>query len=246
MARMRIVKNIEKIDYAETKDFFQNRAHKYNEKTPYTVTMYQDSHPELTIERNKYEITKLKKYLEINKNSRILDLACGIGRWAEQIGDEYDYYSGIDFADELINIARLRNISGKKQFYTGSLTQINEICQKQMFNRVLLIGALMYLNDDDVSIALDQAERQCEKKSILCIREPIALNDRLTLKDFFSNELNANYNAIYRSKMELMSLFQKPLIDRGFRVTNEGFLFEDDQNLNNRKETAQYFFILKR
>ena len=110
---MRIVKTVEKIDYSETIDFFQNRAHKYNEKTPYTVTMYQDSHPELTIERNKFETTKLKKFLDFGPSSRILDLACGIGRWAEQISNDYDYYVGIDFADELIKIAKNRNKNNK-------------------------------------------------------------------------------------------------------------------------------------
>ena len=34
-------------------------------------------------------------------------------------------------------------------------------------------------------------------------------------------------------------------LNKGFRIKEEGFLFDDD-TLNNRKETAQYYYILER
>ena len=34
-------------------------------------------------------------------------------------------------------------------------------------------------------------------------------------------------------------------LNKGFRIKEEGFLFDDDA-LNNRKETAQYYYILER
>lgn len=41
-----------------------------------------------------------------------------------------------------------------------------------------------------------------------------------------------------------MKFFEDTLIREGFAVTDEGFMF--DSNLNNRKESAQYYFILER
>lgn len=41
-----------------------------------------------------------------------------------------------------------------------------------------------------------------------------------------------------------MKFFEATLLREGFNVTDEGFMFEG--NLNNRKETAQYYFILER
>lgn len=81
--------------------------------------------------------------------------------------------------------------------------------------------------------------------SIVCIREPIAVQDRLTLKNFYSNELEDNYNAIYRTRDELLAFFQETLLCSGFIVKKEHYLFEEN-SLNNRKETAQYYFILER
>ncbi len=242
---MRIKNNIENLNYEETQSFFQNRAEKYNTLYPYSVTMYQDSHPELTAQRNEHEVKKLKVFLNFNKNSRVLDLACGIGRWADQIDGDIDYYHGVDFASNLINIARERTTDSKKKFTTGLITNIQNIIPDKTFNRVLIIGALMYLNDADLSKLFDQLNLICEKHSIICIREPIALEERLTLKQFYSNELKSDYNAIYRTKSELVSFLQKTLLEKGFFITHEGFLFDDNQDLNNRKETSQYFFILE-
>ena len=42
-----------------------------------------------------------------------------------------------------------------------------------------------------------------------------------------------------------MKFINSSLISKGFSIVKEGFLFEEDE-LNNRKETAQYFFILER
>lgn len=243
---MRIKKNIEDLNYNETQLFFQNRAKKYNSTYPYSVTMYQDSHPELTELRNNQEVKKLKKLLKLDSSSKILDLACGIGRWAEQIGSDIDYYYGVDFASNLIEIAKKRNTSDKKKFITGPITDIQEVVPNKKFNRILIIGALMYLNDDDIAKMLAQIEHLCESNCIICIREPIALEERLTLKDFFSEELASNYNAIYRTRSELVNLLFRPLLERGFSISQEGFLFENESQLNNRKETSQYFFILKR
>lgn len=114
---MRIKKNIENINYDETQFFFQNRAKKYNSSYPYSVTMYQDSHPELTEKRNIQEVKKLRDLLRLDSSSRILDLACGIGRWAEQIDSNIDYYYGVDFASNLIEIAKKRITSEKKNIF---------------------------------------------------------------------------------------------------------------------------------
>ncbi len=64
------------------------------------------------------------------------------------------------------------------------------------------------------------------------------------MKDFYSEELENEYNAVYRTREELMNIFRDTLIHDGFYLKSEGWMFED--SLNNRKETAQYYFIFQR
>ena len=75
------------------------------------------------------------------------------------------------------------------------------------------------------------------------MREPCGINSRLTLKDFYSEGLQHEYNAIYRTSEEYSKLIKNFLV--GFEIINEGYMFEQDE-LNNRKETVQYYYILKR
>ena len=99
------------------------------------------------------------------------------------------------------------------------------------------MGILIYINDKDLYSVMDQLVQNAEEHAVICIREPVGLEERLTLKE--------NYNAIYRTEKELLSIFEKTLMTVGFRMSKRGFLFSEDA-LNNRKETAQYYFLLER
>ncbi|MCR5650731.1 MAG: class I SAM-dependent methyltransferase [Lachnospiraceae bacterium] len=245
---MRIQGKVEKIDYSECEKFFQNRGKKYKEKNPYSVTMYQDECPELVEKRNKAEVSRLLPLLKLDEDSRVLDVACGIGRWADAINKKIDRYVGVDFSKNIIDLAINRNTHENYNFYVSEVTEIRNLLDsinEKNFNVVLMIGILVYLNDEDIFSVTDQVEKCLDRRCRICIREPIGIEHRLTLKDFYSEELNDNYNAIYRTRDELKEHFNKALFDRGFEIKKEGFLF-DDKKLNNRKETAQYYFLLER
>ncbi|WP_027397447.1 class I SAM-dependent methyltransferase [Anaerovibrio lipolyticus] len=246
---MRLKGGHEEINYDATQAFFNNRAGKYNKDNPYSVTMYQDNHPELVKQRNAKEVEKLLPLLKLDNKSKVLDIACGIGRWSDAITMDIDKYCGIDFCEDFILKARELNKDKKnRHFYTGKSNEISDCLAKNnwedKFNRVLLIGALVYLNDQDVDSVFAGIGQAVEDKGIVVIREPIGLEERLTLKEHFSEELDDTYNAIYRTRDEIMDCLNKSLLKQGFRVKEEAFLFDD--SLNNRKETSQYYFILER
>lgn len=244
----RIKKEVENISYQNTLKFFEKRAEKFNVNNPYSVTMYQDNHPELVESRNRRETEKLLPLLKLDGNSTVLDVACGIGRWSDAILTEIKEYCGIDFSAELIQIAKERSKLSNRNFYIGRTNELEKVLLnngKSKYNRILMVGILMYLNDTDVINTLMQVERCCEEKTLICIREPIGLGERLTLKEFFSEELADHYNAIYRTREELVQIFEQCLLNKGFALKQEGFLFSEDA-LNNRKETSQYYFIFER
>lgn len=243
---MRVKKDKLNLDNAHIKDFFRARAEKYNATNPFAVTMYQDDHPELVRQRDEREKAKLLPLLDLGAGSRVLDLACGIGRWADVTADGADSYLGVDFSEELIGIARGRNHATNVQFRVGSAAELDSVLSPtERFNRILIVGLFMYLNDEGVLKCAKSLERHCESGTVVCIREPMGIEERLTIKDHYSNELKDTYNAIYRTRDELVLLLTPALLSKGFKIVDEGFLFED-KNLNNRKETAQYYLILRR
>lgn len=245
----RVKDEVISIDYNSTSSFFERRAHKYNEENPYSVTMYQDNNPDLVIARNNKELEKLLPELRLDSSSRILDLACGIGRWSDSINGLIEEYCGIDFSPGLIDIAKSRCQKDNRFFFTGQISDFTGVLKQnnhiRTYNRFLLIGMMMYINDSDITRVLNQIIDISDPHSIICIREPIGINNRLTLNEFYSDELKSNYSAIYRTRNELFDMLSDTLIKNGFFIRDENYLFKEDQ-LNNRKETAQYYIILER
>ena len=244
----RISGTVTQVNKSDILLFYENRAKKFKEENPYAVTMLQDQNPQLVRDRNKRETEKLLPLLLLDSDSKILDVACGIGRWYDAIDTEIKEYCGVDFCRELIQIAKTKHQDCRQaDFLTGSAMELESVLAgngKGTYNRVLMIGILLCFNDEDVRTVLEQVSRVSEQDAILCIREPIGINDRLTLKDFYSEELEDHYNAIYRTRDELMDMFEDTLLSAGFQLEKEGWMFGDE--LNNRKETAQYYFVFRR
>lgn len=234
------------LDYAKTKEFFDSREKKYTEEHPYVITMYQDAHPKLTDIRNQAEINKILPILQLEQKSRILDLGCGIGRWADAIHCKVTEYLGIDFSEGLVRIARSRNKRPEFSFEQMSVCDFGAFFRSHHlhpFNCLIISGVLLYLNDLDIEKLFQAFSDFLVPEGIVYLREPIGIQERLTLKDFYSQELGHDYHTIYRTVDEYRYMLTKnaPF----FTVKQEGFLF-DDPKLNNRKETSQYYFILKR
>ena len=244
---MRIKSSAANISAESVKAFYEQRASSYTGENLQNITTLQDKNPSLSEERNNAEIAKLLPKLRIAEDSCVLDLACGAGRWLSVL-PEFSKYRGIDFSSGMIDIARSVNTRPNAEFFTGSVLDVDNIlaAEKGSFNRAMIIGSLMYINDDDViSLFRVLPDMMTKEGALLCVKASIGIDDRLTLKDFFSDELQSDYNAIYRTRDEYMKLFADALIPAGFSVTDEGFMY-DDGRLNNRKETAQYYFILER
>ena len=246
---MRLKQQAADISGDKVREFYEQRAQTYDGQNVNNVTMLQDKNPALSEERNTAEITKLLPKLKLDSESAVLDLACGAGRWLDALPENISKYRGIDFAEGLIDIARSRNTRKNAAFFTGSVLDVDSILASELgtFNRILMFGLLPYMNDTEILRLFRKIPALITDMGggLLCVRSPIGTDYRLTLKDFYSEELKSDYNAIYRTRDEYIKLFEDSLIPAGFSVTDEGFMF-DDGSLNNRKETIQYYFILER
>ena len=247
---MRLKKSIANINTDKVKAFYDQRAKSYSGGSIDNVTMLQDKNPALSEKRTHAEFAKLLPKLRLDSNSCVLDLACGAGRWLEALPINISKYRGIDFSDGLIEIARSRNTRPNAEFFTGSILEADTILanDKGSFNRVLMMGLFPCLNDSDTLSVLSTIPSLMVNTDVgggvICIRASIGIDERLTLKDFYSEELQSDYEAIYRTRDEYMEMFARTLFPAGFAVTDQGLMYDD--SLNNRKETTQYYFIIER
>ena len=196
----------ESIDCEKVKDFFDNRASKEVENI-LSITMYQDS--DVVEKRHKDESKIVLEKLDVT-NKKILEIGCGVGRWAEVFEDKCDSYLEIDYSKNLIEIANKTYDYDNCYFQEMSATdlKIDELKLSPPFDIILIIGVLIYLNDEDIKQMMEEINKVSDENTIVYVRETISYMDtRLTLKDFYSEDLDEEYNAIYRTENELLEYF---------------------------------------
>ncbi len=246
----RIYGNNVDINYSNTHEFFEQRGEGKNLKSIYNYVMFQDDNPELVILRDKQEKDKIGSILTWNQGEKVLDVGCGIARWGKYILEKgLDYY-GIDYSNKLLEIAR-KNLSSykiEKHLMLGEFQKINEVLGKykieDSFDKIFINGVLMYINDKDVDLGLQNILGLCSETCEIYIKESMGIKDRMTLKNYYSEDLSQVYSAIYRSIDEYTNIIQNVFGKNGFKIVSRGNIFDD--KLNDRKETVGYYFVLRR
>lgn len=119
-----------------------------------------------------------------------------------------------------------------------------ELALSPPYDLLLVSGLLIYLNDSDCQELLRQALQLCAPGGRIYLREPVAVEQRLTLDRFFSKELEHEYSAVYRTVAELKDMLVQAGGGEGPAILEEDGLFAEA--LEKRAETRQYFMILQR
>lgn len=243
----RVLSEIIEVPYEETHRFFDRRMDKHNAECAYTAIMYQDQNPELVLERDAYEKDKILPSMAIQSGAFVFDIGCGVGRWADALEQKDIRYLGIDFSEKLLAAAAAKHTSANflfQQIGAHEFTKEN-LSAKGPFTHVICTGIFMYLNDRDVVRCLGQIASLSAPGAVLYVRESVAFGNRLTLNGYYSAELKDSYTSIYRTVAEYDALLEQGLRDfYSWSVERKGELF--DTPLRNRKETTQYYYMLRR
>lgn len=220
------------IDNNSTKEFWQKRANNINNLQ--TVLLGSDNTGSEQNIRNENEKRIVEKIIEKIQNPGILDIGCGIGRWAENLQNKFEYYVGVDFSEGFINYAskKFTNFSNVK-FYNNSILNLDKDILTSRFNLIICTGVLMYINDENIS-NIFKAFRQVSPE-YLYIQESISLmKGRLTLNKFESKDC-----AIYRTKQEYEEYFKT----NAFNIIKTDLLLDNKSGA--REETNAQYWILK-
>ncbi len=244
----RIVGEKADLDYGNIREFFEERGKNKELGNKYNYVLYQDDCPELAIKRDRQEKEKIAACLSFKQGQRVLDVGCGIGRWGEYLLERGLYYVGVDASRNMIEMAQ-KNLSAfvDKRLLTGTFQQLRECLENNnergLFDKIFVNGVFMYLNDRDYQKALADLYSLCAPKCEVYVKESMGIENRLTLDRIYSESLTQDYSAVYRSIEEYRESLTAAF-GKDFLLMREGRLY--DEELENRKETVDYYFIWKR
>ena len=231
------------IDSENVKAFFNNNAKK---DTSLKSVLLGNDFGENSADLHNQKEAKIVLDFIGNGKKTILDIGCGIGRWAYNLKPVIQKYDGIDFSDEFVKAAN-NNFKDNKEinFFCMSATDIDRTKLSEKYDVVIVTEVSMYINDDELEKLYNFINLFTQKDSLLYIQDTTSLLEtRLTLKDFDSKELKTKYNAIYRTKTEYETLFKKYL--PSFKLSENGTELLLDENSGAREETNARYRCFKK
>ncbi len=109
-------------------------------------------------------IPKALKLLDLKKESKLLDIACGQGVFARSIDPQIEYL-GVDKANRLIEEAKRRDRNSKHEYVVADATK--NIPVRDVFDRAVIILALQNIKEPEK--AIEQAAQRLSKGAKLLI-----------------------------------------------------------------------------
>lgn len=236
------------IDTEKTRNLYNERGKKINSmKSMYTAVLLGDQNPEYADKWDEIEKREVLPYLNLTAEDSVLDLGCGIGRWAEEVMPICKNYVGVDFSDGMINCAKQRcseYIDENKKFICCSVQDYLNNSYYSNINIFIVSYVCMYINDEDMIKCFEKILEKASLKCVIYFIDTIALNDRLTLNEIYSEALKADYSALYRNIEEYEKAFEV-FYNAGFRKTKEGFMPKLNGEANFSETDRHYTILIK-
>jgi ubiquinone/menaquinone biosynthesis C-methylase UbiE len=220
------------------KDFWDRRAKKH-EKNPGLTNLEEDE--KLLKKKVELENKKVLNFVDLKKDTEIIDLGGGNGYWAFKFAKNARNVVVVDYCQELIKQGiekakkeKIKNIS----FWKNS---IQDFEQNHEYDTIFMSGVLIYLTDEDLEKLINNIKSYSKKGTKLILRDSTGIKERYCINKY-SEELKANYCAIYRTREEYIRSFKKA----GFKLIKDEDMFSEGSTLNKHKETRLRIYEFKR
>ena len=236
--KTRIYEETIDINSESVKSFWEKRA---SENSLKSVLLGAKFPANSAVLRNEKELNLLIDYFK-NKQYSLLDLGCGCARWADNLKDYLKSYTGVDFSSEFIKNNKKRFSNYKNfEFINMPITALTHEILSKEYDFIIATGILMYLNDGDLDTFF-KTIKSLNTKYIYLQESISVINVRLTLANFYSEELKEKYNAIYR-KSEDYEFYIFSILNN-YKIIKQGLLL--DEKTGAREETNACYWLCER
>ena len=207
----------------------QNREFKIK---PESVKSYFDKTQSLVFGEDsaRKEEEALLPFININSDSKVLDLGCGNGRWAEILVDKCKQYVGVDFSNKFVQNAREKY----KEYKTVKFICLpaQDYLVDEQYDLILVIGLITYMNDEEIIKLSANCKKMLNNGGRLILRNVTLCDNHCNRKvyNYKPNIINkwmgkTAYQVIRRSREEELSVFKNFRLLHEQQIKGTGYTF---------------------
>lgn len=149
--------------------------------------------------RHREEVRHLTRLVAFNKQTSVLELGSGNGRWIESIAPRVKYYEAVDFSDQMIATASARIRSLRLDNVQLFQAKIQDHVPTRTFDVIYFGGVSQYLQDGELLQLVSRLRNYLSVTGVLVERSTLHRYDRKIKMD--------GYACIYRTADELAEIF---------------------------------------
>lgn len=228
------------IDPADVKRFWDERAARHSDD-PGLTNLEED--PELRDLKIRLEDARVADYLgTLRSPANVLDLGGGYGVWAFKLAPKVAHVDVVDYCAPLVERghAKATELGHENVAFTCAAAQ--DFTSDRSYDLVFISGLLLYLNEDELAQLLRRIEGYTRSGSVVVLRDGTGVPAHYEIQKRWSEALQANYAAIYRTREEYVAAFA----GIGFRCVRDDDMFEPGCVLNKFPETRLRIYRFER
>jgi ubiquinone/menaquinone biosynthesis C-methylase UbiE len=226
------------LDKFKVRKFWDERASSYDHVEFESIANLEEDKENLKA-KILCETSKVFSWLGSVDGMNILDLGAGVGQWALRFSERgAKRVVAVEFSDSLAEIGRKELKKRKLDNIEFVVSPAELFTTGEKFDLVFCSGLCVYLNDDQFLQLAKNLPTFLKPKAKVLMREGMAVGRRHEINDEFSDHLQVNYSATYRTRDEYI----RALSQQGLLVEQDENVFPEGHNLNKYSETRLHLF----
>lgn len=176
------------------------------------------------------EIKHLEKVLNFKDTDVVLDLGAGIGLWSKYFATKVAKVVLVEKQANFVEKARkyLAEYNNVVFYHSDILSFDSNI----KFDKIMLSGVSIYLSDKNFNLINNNVYNWLKDDGILIHRDAYGIDDDFLI-DKYSEELDLDYKAFYRSLANYKSAFERANLIESYCQD----MYEKESSFNKRLET---------
>lgn len=197
---------------------------------------------ELAQEKQQQERAVLNTYLNPEASETMLDLGAGHGAWAVYYSKAVKKIDCVEFSNSMAAIAREYVASEKVDNVDIFCQAAQTYVSQEKYDVILISGLLIYLDEENFQQLLGNLVVLLKDGGRIILRDGTARSIPYTITSQFSEGLQANYSAHYRTVDEYIEAFAK----HKFKIIRHQDMFPSGSPLNKWDETILRIYEFRR